>query len=140
MKKFKFTISGDEYDVNIHDIEDNIAHVEVNGTKYEVKIKTEVKTSKTPKLVRKPIVQQPGEGYIKMSPAGGATVKAPLPGTIFKINVAVGDQIKVGQSVLVMEAMKMENQVLAEKDGEVKAIRVKEGDAVLQDDILIEIG
>ena len=140
MKKFKFTISGDEYDVNIQDIEDNIAQIEVNGTKYEVEIKTEVKTPKTPKLVRKPIVQQPGEGMIRKNPTGGIAVKAPLPGTILKINVSVGDHIKSGQSVLVMEAMKMENQVLSEKDGEVKTIRVKEGDAVLQDDILIEIG
>ena len=140
MKKFKFTISGDEYDVNINDIEDNIAQIEVNGTKYEVEVKREVKTSKTPKLVRKPVVQQPGEGQIRKQQSGGAAVKAPLPGTILKINVAVGDQIKAGQSLMVMEAMKMENQVLSEKDGEVKAIKVKEGDAVLQDDVLIEIG
>ena len=139
MKKFKFTISGDEYDVNIQDIEDDIAQIEVNGTRYEVEIKREVKTSKTPKLVRKPVVQQPGEGQIKRQEASGYPVKAPLPGTIMKINVSVGDQVEEGQILMVMEAMKMENQVLSEKDCEVKAIRVKEGDAVLQDDVLIEI-
>ncbi|HKJ41804.1 MAG TPA: biotin/lipoyl-containing protein [Sunxiuqinia sp.] len=139
MKKFKFTISGDEYDVNIDDIDDNIAQIEVNGTKYEVEIKRDVKSTKTPKLVRKPVVQQPGEGQIKKQQSNGHPVKAPLPGTILKINVVVGDQVKEGQSLMIMEAMKMENQVLSEKDGEVKSIRVKEGDAVLQDDILIEI-
>jgi biotin carboxyl carrier protein len=140
MKKYKFTISGDEYDVHIKDIEDNVASIEVNGTKYEVVIQGEVKSTKTPRLVRKPVVQQPGEGLIKKQQStGGTAVKAPLPGTIFKINVAVGDQVKSGDKLLVMEAMKMENQILAEKDGEISAIKVKEGDAVLQDDVLLEI-
>ncbi|MGQ8335268.1 acetyl-CoA carboxylase biotin carboxyl carrier protein [Sunxiuqinia sp. A32] len=139
MKKFKFTISGDEYDVHLQDIEENIATIEVNGTKYEVEVKREIKASKTPKLVRKPVVQQPGEGQIKKSQSSGVAIKAPLPGTILKINVAVGDEVKEGQNLLVMEAMKMENQVLAEKAGQVSAIKVKEGDAVLQDDVLIEI-
>lgn len=140
MKKYKFTISGDEYDVNIKDIEENIAQIEVNGTKYEVTIKGEVKASKTPKLVRKPIIQQPGEGQIKKQPSsGGTAVKAPLPGTILKINVAIGDEVKEGQTLMIMEAMKMENQVLAEKAGQVSAIKIKEGDVVLQDDVLIEI-
>lgn len=140
MKKYKFTITGDEYDVHIKDIEDNIATIEVNGTKYEVVIQGEVKSTKTPRLVRKPIVQQPGEGLIKKQQStGGSAVKAPLPGTIFKINVAVGDQVKSGDKLLVMEAMKMENQILAEKDGEISVIKVKEGDSVLQDDVLLEI-
>lgn len=140
MKKYKFTISGDEYDVHIEDIEENIAQIEVNGTRYEVEIKGEVKASKTPKLVRKPVVQQPGEGQIKkQQSSGGTAIKAPLPGTILKINVAVGDEVKEGQNLLVMEAMKMENQVLAEKNGQISAIKVKEGDAVLQDDVLIEM-
>jgi len=140
MKKYKFTISGDEYDVHIKEIEDNIATLEVNGTKYEVNIQGEVKSTKTPKLVRKPVVQQPGEGLIKkQQSSGGMPVKAPLPGTIFKINVAVGDQVKTGDKLLVMEAMKMENQILAEKDGQISTIKVKEGDAVLQDDVLLEI-
>ncbi|WP_339734557.1 biotin/lipoyl-containing protein [uncultured Sunxiuqinia sp.] len=140
MKKYKFTITGDEYDVHIKEIEDNIATIEVNGTKYEVVIQGEVKSTKTPRLVRKPVVQQPGEGLIKKQQSGGGTtVKAPLPGTIFKINVAVGDQVKSGDKLLVMEAMKMENQILAEKDGQISVIKVKEGDAVLQDDVLLEI-
>ncbi|WP_299577693.1 biotin/lipoyl-containing protein [uncultured Sunxiuqinia sp.] len=140
MKKYKFTISGDEYDVHIKDLEDNVATIEVNGTKYEVQIKSEVKATKTPKLIRKPVVQQPGEGMIKKKQSsGGMQVKAPLPGTIFKMNVAVGDQVKEGDTLLIMEAMKMENQILAEKDGQVSTIKVKEGDAVLQDDVLLEI-
>lgn len=141
MKKFKFTIRGDEYDVNIKEIEDNIAIMEVNGTSYEVEIKRETKTTKTPTLLRKPVVQKPGEGLItKTQSTGGLKIKAPLPGTILKINVKEGDAVKKGDSLMIMEAMKMENQVLSEKDGVISSIKVKEGEAVLQDDVLVEIG
>ena len=70
---------------------------------------------------------------------GAATVLAPLPGNIFKILVGVGDEVKKGDTLLIMEAMKMENNVAAEKEGTVKTIRVKVGDNVLQNDVLIEL-
>lgn len=139
MKKFKFTIKGQDFDVDIKEIEGSNAQIEVNGTVYDVEIHAEEKTSKTPQLIRKPVVNKPGEGQIKKS-AGGVSVKAPLPGTIIKVDVAVGDAINAGDTLLVMEAMKMENNVLAEKPGTVKSIKVNVGDAVLQDDVLIEIG
>lgn len=140
MKRYKFTISGNDYDVHLKDIEDNIAELDVNGTLYEVEIKSEIKTSKTPTLVRKPVEQMPGEGQIKKNVTSGVyKVTAPLPGTILKLNVAVGDVVTEGQNVLVMEAMKMENQIQSSKGGEVTAVRVNAGDSVLQDDVLIEI-
>ncbi len=139
MKKFKFTIRGQEFDVDIKEIEGSNAQIEVNGTVYDVEIQVDEKASKTPQLIRKPVINKPGEGQIKKS-AGGVSVKAPLPGTIIKVGVAVGDAINAGDTLLVMEAMKMENNVLAEKSGTVKAIKVNVGDAVLQDDVLIEIG
>lgn len=141
MKKYKFTIRGNEYDVHIKDMEENIAEVDVNGTIYEVEINSEVKTSKTPKLIRKPVEKMPGEGEIrKKESTGKHAVTAPLPGTIIKLNVAVGDIVTEGQNLLVMEAMKMENQVQTSKGGEVISIKVNVGDTVLQDDVLIEIG
>ena len=141
MKKYKFTIRGNEYDVHLKEIEDNIAELDVNGTIYEVEIHSEVKTSKTPKLIRKPVEQMPGEGQIKKAETGGKhKVTAPLPGTILKLNVHVGDVVTEGQNLLIMEAMKMENQVQTTKAGEVTAIKVNVGDSVLQDDVLIEIG
>jgi len=141
MKKYKFTINGSNYDVHIKDIEDNIAEVDVNGTRYEVLLHNEIKTSKTPRLVRKPLEKLPGEGQIKKKEATGKhEVTAPLPGTILKLNVSVGDMVTEGQNLLVMEAMKMENQVQTTKGGKVVAIKVKVGDAVQQDDLLIEIG
>ncbi len=139
MKKFKFTIRGQEYDVEIKDLQGSNAKIEVNGTSYDVDVHIEEKASKTPRLVRKAVVNKPGEGSIKKGGAGSATVKAPLPGSIIKINIAVGDSINPGDTLLVMEAMKMENNVLAEKGGTVKAIKVAVGDSVLQDDVLVEI-
>ncbi len=140
MKKFSFTIRGNKYDVHLKDIEENIAQLDVNGTQYEVEIHQEVKKAKTPKLVRKPVQRKQGEGFITKS-AGGAGVKvnAPLPGNIFKVLVSEGDAVKKGDVLLVMEAMKMENNVLAEKDGTIASIKVSVGDAVLQNDVLIEM-
>jgi glutaconyl-CoA/methylmalonyl-CoA decarboxylase subunit gamma len=140
MKKYKFTINGNDYVVHIRDIEDNIAEVDVNGTHYEVVVHNERKTTKTPRLVRKPIEKLPGEGQIKKKPTSGKhEVTAPLPGTILKINVSVGDVVAEGQNLLVMEAMKMENQVQTTRGGEVVSIKVNVGDAVQQDDVLLEI-
>ncbi|WP_068473909.1 biotin/lipoyl-containing protein [Saccharicrinis aurantiacus] len=139
MKKFDFSVSGNKYNVEVKDFEDSIATVSVNGTVYEVEVHQEKKAvSKTPKLVRKPIARKPGEGAVPQKATGAGAVKAPLPGNIFQLNVAVGDSVSKGDVLLVMEAMKMENNVLAEKDGVVKEIKVGLGDAVLQNDILIE--
>lgn len=138
MKKFEFSISGNKYEVDIKDVEDNIASIEVNGTLYSVEIHREVKKPKTPKLVRSEIRVKPGEGNIIKSSGGGYQVKAPLPGNIFKMLAKEGDVIKKGDVLLIMEAMKMENNIMAEKDGTVKSIRVKVGDNVLQNDVLLE--
>ncbi len=140
MKKYKFKIHGNDYEVLIKDLDEKIANIEVNGTSYEIEIDTEVKTSKTPQLIRKPVEHKPGEGMIQKSKSTGSyQIKSPLPGTILKINVAVGDSITEGQSVMSMEAMKMENQVHSEKGGVVKTIKVSSGDTVMQDDVLMEI-
>ena len=137
MKKFKFTIRGNEYEVHINSFEDNIAEVDVNGSIYQVELEGQVKTTKTPKLVRsKPIATK----ETKPQPVTGLSkVEAPLPGTIFKVNVKEGDNVKKGQVIMVMEAMKMENNILAEKDGVINKVHVSEADAVLQGDVLVEI-
>lgn len=146
MKKFKFTIRGNDYDVELQKIEDNVAEIEVNGTTYEVEIHQEVKTSKTPKLARKVVVPST-EGELSTAKTsapsgskGAGHVKAPLPGTILEVNVKKGDTVKVGDTLLIMEAMKMENNIKADKEGIVTAIKVNSGDSVLEGDILVEIG
>ncbi len=137
MKKFKFTIRGNEYEVQINSFEDNIAEVDVNGSIYQVELAEEVKTTKTPKLVRSKPIPTKEE---KPKPVSGLSkVEAPLPGTIFKIIAKEGDDVKKGQAILILEAMKMENNILAEKDGVINKILVSEGDSVLQGDILVEI-
>ena len=142
MKKYKFTIRGHKYDVEIQSFEDNIAEIEVNGTKYQVELDKMVKQSKTPKLTRTrvPSPTRKESKIEKKVSKKSYTINAPLPGTIFKIFAKEGDEVKEGDNLLIMEAMKMENNVLAEKPGIIKNIKVKEGDAVLQNDVLIEMG
>lgn len=138
MKTYKFTISGNKYTVNIKSFEDNIAEIELNGTPYTVEMEQEIKTSKTPKLIRPEKPEQKAPTEIQKG-SGLSKIIAPLPGTIFKIIAKEGDAVKKGDPVLIMEAMKMENNVLAEKEGVIKKILVQEGDSVLQGDLLMEI-
>lgn len=138
MKNYKFKINGNEYSVEIKSMEENIAEIEVNGTPFQVELSKEVKTSKTPKLVRSAVSPTTEKKPIK-APAGLSRIEAPLPGSIFKIITKEGDQVKKGDVLMIMEAMKMENNILAESEGTVKTIKVKEGDSVLQGDVLVEI-
>lgn len=137
MKKFKFKIGGNEYSVWLKSIKENIAKIEVNGTKYEVEMEREAKSTKTPILVRK-VIPSKAENITKKEGGASSPVKAPLPGKILSISVSKGDIVKKGDLILVMEAMKMENNVLACKDGVVELIKISIGDTVLEGDILIE--
>ncbi len=142
MKKFKFTIHGNNYDVEILGFEENVAKVDVNGTLYDVEVQKDLKMSKTPTLVRKE-APQPTKKETKIPKTITRTtnmaIKAPLPGTIIQVLVKPGDKVIIGQKLLTMEAMKMENNVLSEKDGTVKTVNVKKGDTVMQNDVLVEI-
>ena len=139
MKKFKFTINGNDYTVDMHGIEENLARLEVNGTPYNVELHRQVKASKTPTIVRTAI-KQPVKPDIHKREGGSAhPILAPLPGAILKLEVGKGDIVKKGQLLLIMEAMKMENRVLADRAGVVENIRVQQGDSVLQGDIIMEI-
>jgi len=140
MKKFKFKIRGNDYQVDILKHERNEITVEVNGTEYKVELEKEVVTSKRPTIVRSAVNTNSNKSQIKKQEVGSASkILAPLPGTIIKVMVAVGDTVKAGDTLLTMEAMKMENNVNTEKAGKIASIKVKEGDTVLQNDVLIEI-
>lgn len=139
MKKFKFTVNGNDYLVDVHGIEDNLARIEVNGTPYDVELHREIKASKTPTLVRSAVKQQVRPDITKREGGSAHPVLAPLPGSIMKLEVEKGDIVKKGQLLLIMEAMKMENQVLADRAGVVESLRVRQGDAVLQGDVIMEI-
>jgi len=139
MKKFKFTIRGNDYEVEILKYEDNVAKVEVNGTQYAVEVRSEVKQSKTPVLVRQE-VPAPTRSETKIKKTIGATqIKSPLPGNIMHVYVKTGDEVKKGDNLMVLEAMKMENNIFAEKDGQITAVKVHPGESVLEGDVLIEI-
>ena len=138
MKNFKFKIHDNNYKVNILSHEGNTIELEVNGTSYSVKMKEEIKKTKTPTLVRA-ASKRPSEP-LKVNPSSEKTkIVSPLPGTIFAMNIKVGDTIKEGDSLLILEAMKMENNIAAEKSGIISAIHVTVGQQVLQNDLLIEL-
>lgn len=139
MKKFKFTINGNDYSVDVHGVEENLARLEVNGTPYNVELHRVVKSSKTPTLVRSAIKEQVIPEIEKREGGSAHPILAPLPGAITKLEVGKGDIVEKGQLLLIMEAMKMENRVLADRAGVVENIRVQQGDVVLQGDIIMEI-
>lgn len=146
MKKFKFTINGNQYETEILSIEENIAELEVNGTLYKVEVDKTMKASKTPKLVRKEVVPSTDShpAVAKTSspsaPKGTGSIKSPLPGVILEMFVKEGDIVKMGQKLLMLEAMKMENNIEADKAGQVVSILKNKGDSVMEGDILIIIG
>jgi len=137
MKSFKYTINGNVYKVIINRIEDTTADVEVNGTPYKVEmnkpIKKQVITINRPIQTPAPPIAKP-----QQASAGASALRSPLPGIILDIAVKKGDTIKKGQKVLVLEAMKMENVINADRDGVVKEVKVNKGDSVLEGaDLLI---
>jgi biotin carboxyl carrier protein len=142
MKKFKFTISGKQYEVEVQSFENDKAQVVVNGTQYEVDVEREKEEAK-PVIAPRPKAAPAPAATPAAAPAGdanGVKAVAPLPGTIMQIFVNVGDQVKRGDKILMYEAMKMENNFLAEADGVIKDIKVKVGDNVLQGAVLAIIG
>ena len=147
MKEYKYKINGNLYNVVIGDIEENIAHVEVNGTHYTVEMEKKPKSAPAPKPVVRPVAKPaaaaaPAAAAPAAKPAvGGAKsgVKSPLPGVILDIKVNVGDEVKKGQTIIILEAMKMENSINADKDGKIAAINVSKGESVLEGTDLVII-
>lgn len=146
MKNFKFTIQGNKYDVKILDVDENIAEIEVNGTLYKVEVDKKISPTKTPRLVRSLAVPSTESvpSQLKTSapatPKGAGFIKSPLPGVILDVHVREGDKVTAGTKLITLEAMKMENNINADKAGIIKSLKVKKGDSVLEGDILIEIG
>ncbi len=146
MKKFKFKINGNQYNAEVLSVEDNIAEIDINGTKYTVEVDKAMQPVKTPKLVRSVSVPSTdshpavAKTASPSSPKGAGTIKSPLPGVILDLFVNVGDVVNIGQRLLVLEAMKMENNIEADKAGKVVSIAKNKGDSVMEGDVLIVIG
>ena len=144
MKEYKYKINGNEYNVVINSIEDGLADIEVNGTPYKVEILTEKKKASKPAIKHATVTAAP-VAAAPVAPAvsaggQGTGVKSPLPGVILDVCVKVGDEVKVGQKVAVLEAMKMENNINADRDGKIVAVKVNKGDSILEGSDIVIIG
>ncbi len=136
MKDFKFKINGKDFTASVEEQGDNQVQVTVNGKAYNVEIDHE--TSAAPTI--KTVVAAPAASAAPTAvSATQAKITAPLPGNITKILVSVGQSVKKGDVVMIMEAMKMENNIVAEADGKVKSIGAQLGQAVNQGDMLVEL-
>ncbi len=138
MKNYKLKINGNAYQVDIKDIDDNIIDLEVNGSHFKVELEKEVKVTKTPKLFRADPKPTQKVDALKTS-TSTRKITAPLPGTILEITVKEGDEVKTGDKLAILEAMKMENTIMADAGGKIKAVKVTAGSSVLQGDVIIEI-
>lgn len=144
MKNFKFKINGTEYNVDINEVEGQEIKLDVNGTPYNVTVDKELKQK--PVAVKRPTprVAAASSGDVQRStpaPATGAgnKVTTPLPGTILDVFVNVGDKVTAGQRVVLLEAMKMENNIESDVAGTVTEVKVRKGDSVLEGDVLVVI-
>lgn len=162
MGKYNFRINGHDYQVDVNSVEGGIADVTVNGTDYKVELADAVPApaqqaarpapqtvstgapAVTPQATApaaQTAAQTTAQTATASAPQGkGEVVTAPLPGVILDIKVKVGDAVKAGQTVAVLEAMKMENEIEATASGTVTAVNAGKGDSVLEGAAIITIG
>ena len=150
MNKYQYKVQGVDYDVEIEEVEGNVAKVVVNGVRFDVELKQPINPTSTlkkvhveaPKTLARPSIA-PAAAPVAEEPAAtgtGSGIKAPLPGTITDVKVNVGDTVKQGDVVLVLEAMKMQNNIESEYTGTVTAINTKPGESVMEGAVLLTIG
>lgn len=149
MKQYKYTINGAQFDVTIDSIVGSKAKVEVNGIPFEVEMQGSslveealpTVSTEAPAAAPAAAAEAPAAAPAATNgPGAGAPVKAPLPGVVTKVLVAAGQAVKKGETVLVLEAMKMENNITAETDGIITGICVAAGDSVMEGTTLLTIG
>ena len=142
MKEYKYTINGNKYEVAIGDIVDNIATLTVNGEEFKVEMEKQEKPHPQPLPRREGSSNPASDKDNDTAPSqggAGTALKSPLPGVITDILVEVGQEVQAGDNVIVLEAMKMANNLQAEKSGKVTAICVKIGQSVMEDEALVVI-
>ena len=160
MKTYKYKVQGVDYEVEIAEVEGKIARVNVNGIPFEIEMQKPINAAKHPALAATKRTAAAATAPAPIAPAAavqstavqskptqpaaaagaGTPVKAPLPGTINAINVKVGDTVAVGDVVIVLEAMKMQNNIEAENAGTVTSILVNPGDSVMEGAVMLTIG
>ena len=140
MKEYKYKINGNEYAVCINEVNDTTANVTVNGVEFKVeweKPKEEKPVVKIQPVAAKPAPAPAPTAAAPTVVAKGNAIKTPLPGVIIDVKVNVGDVVKKGETVVVLEAMKMENNINADRDGKVVAVQVAKGDTVADGAVLV---
>ena len=139
MKEYKYKINGNDYAVAINEVCDTAAKVTVNGAEYTVEWEKPVEEKPVVKV--QPVAAKPAPAPAAKPAAAtavdGHAIKTPLPGVIIDVKVNVGDTVAKGQTVVVLEAMKMENNINADRDGKVTAIQVAKGDTVADGAVLV---
>lgn len=148
MAKFEYTVQGNDYEVDIIEVEGTLAKVTVNGIEFDVEMKQPISmgstiAKKAPSVKPQPAIVQGQVEKTESAPvvkAGeGTKVTSPLPGTITSIKVKVGDTVAVGDTVVVLEAMKMQNSIEAENAGTITSVMVNVGDSVMEGAVLVTI-
>ncbi len=151
MNKYQYKVQGVDYEVEIEEVEGNIAKVNVNGIPFEVELQQPINAAKHPNIAKvkveapKPVAAAPvaaaaAPAQPAVAAGSGNPVKAPLPGTINQINVKVGDTVAVGDVIVVLEAMKMQNNIEAEYAGTVTSVVVSQGESVMEGAVMLTIG
>ena len=143
MKEYKYTINGNKYDVAINEVKDTTAKVTVNGEEYTIEWEKPVEEKpvvKVQPVAAKPAAAPAAKPAAATTAVDGHAIKTPLPGVIIDVKVNVGDTVAKGQTVVVLEAMKMENNINADRDGKVTDIRVAKGDTVADGAVLVVLG
>ena len=148
MAKYNYTVQGVDYEVDIIEVEGTLAKVSVNGTEFEVEMKEPISTGKTfnrakaVKPVAAPVTgsaPEPAKTPEPVKDGEGTKICSPLPGTITSVAVKVGDAVAAGDTVVVLEAMKMQNNIETETAGTVTSVMVNVGDSVMEGAVLVTI-
>ena len=151
MRTYSYNVNGAQYDVTIESIQGQVAKMNVNGVLFDVEILgaplTEGDLPEAAAAVA-PAAAAPASTPTAAAPApaakgaagAGTPINAPLPGVVTKVLVAAGQAVKKGETVVVLEAMKMENNITAECDGSVTGVCVAAGDSVMEGTTLVTIG
>ena len=140
MKEYKFKINGKDYAVAIGEADGKMLNVNVNGANYQVELENAPVAAP---VQAAPVAQAAPAAAPAAAPkaaGAGTTIKSPLPGIIISVDVKEGQAVKRGQKLAVIEAMKMENDILSEVDGTVTAIHTRKGDSVLEGADIVTIG
>ena len=146
MKEFKFKIGGTDYAATVEELEGGKLQVNLNGNAFEVEMPQSERKVQRP-AAQAPAAPKAAAPVAKAAPApaapaasaGGRPINAPLPGVVIKINAKVGDKVSTGDTILILEAMKMENNITADSNGTIKTILCKEGDQVQSGQALVEL-